>query len=186
MPVDLPLPEPFFGRFVSSPVTLHTMWTKRVRYLFRVLLLGMLVTASSYTLNHWITPWVGRRVMEVADDCIVGALSALLLWHEYQRRFMKLVTIAEVNHHVRNSLCAILMTAHTKDEQLRLERIRGEVDHIEFVIGTLVPTAHLAHDGPRYFARAESNCSSGKEEAVTAPGASQCADMAGESVQRIS
>ena len=81
----------------------------------------------------------------------LGGLSVFLAW-ERARRYRvqeRLTLVAELNHHVRNALTTIVLSAERPDMRKRLQRISEAVDRIEWVLRELVPTAALRVGKPR-------------------------------------
>lgn len=113
------------------------------------------MAAASFALNHLVPRWSG---MQYLDDAFVGLLAAVALEmsrrhlrHKREVELRQLTLVAELNHHVRNSLCSILLNANCADPEKRLERIKGSVEKIDFVLSELVPTAGTTNGKPRFF-----------------------------------
>jgi hypothetical protein len=77
--------------------------------------------------------------------------------HKREVALKRIALVADLNHDVRNSLCSILLNANCSDKQKRLERIQASVEHIEFVLKELVPTAGEEASSPRFFANARNH-----------------------------
>jgi hypothetical protein len=88
------------------------------------------------------------------NDVVIGALGGLavfLAW-ERARRYRiqeRLTLVAELNHHVRNALTTIVLSAEHPDLKKRLQRTFEAVDRIEWVLRELVPTAAFHKGKPR-------------------------------------
>lgn len=90
------------------------------------------------------------------DDISIGSLGGLAVflataWRtERESRLReRLVLIAELNHHVRNALTAIVMYAEHPDMKQRISVIADEVERIDWVLKELVPTAGQHEGAPR-------------------------------------
>jgi hypothetical protein len=78
------------------------------------------------------------------------AYAWLSFWAEKQARIQERLTlIAELNHHVRNSLAVIALAASGEDENRRAASTQEAVDRIDWVLRELVPTAADAKGRPR-------------------------------------
>lgn len=92
-----------------------------------------------------------ETVLSHAAIGVLGGLSVFLAW-ERGRRYRvqeRLTVVAELNHHVRNALSTIVLSAERPDLRKRLQRISEAVDRIEWVLRELVSTAVLPKGKPR-------------------------------------
>jgi hypothetical protein len=95
----------------------------------------------------------------ILNDLAIGILGVLLLLfylsasyenHNFARAKERMILVAELNHHVRNSLTVIGHAAMLEDKGERLRRIDEAMERIDVVLTDLVPTVGSA-TGPRYF-----------------------------------
>lgn len=103
-------------------------------------------------LQYGINPSTESLIDDLAIGCLGGAivfLRGVLQWERESRIRERLILIAELNHHVRNALTAIVLYAEHPDLKVRLRSITEAVDRIEWVLRELVPTAALHEGKPR-------------------------------------
>lgn len=95
----------------------------------------------------------------ILDDLAIGILGVLLLlfylsacYENYNmaRARERMILVAELNHHIRNSLTVIGHAATLENQGERLRRIDQAMERIAVVLTDLVPTVGSA-TSPRYF-----------------------------------
>src|SRR5512146_1056257 len=79
-------------------------------------------------------------------DSVVGLVRGLLLFKlllsqrgDYRRMEARLRAIADVNHHIRNALDRIELTAHVTHNQQLIADIGGGVQRIEWALKEVLP-----------------------------------------------
>ena len=77
----------------------------------------------------------------LSSDAVTGGIAALLAYlavHQYQVRqkenAARLHVVAEVNHHVRNALSAILLSVHIRRDPELLNITESAVERIDWVL----------------------------------------------------
>lgn len=81
-------------------------------------------------------------ISDVLAGSVAGALMFRLLQYERERRRRirkRLETVADMNHHVRNALQVISMTAYSAADQQQLQAIRASVDRIQWALREILP-----------------------------------------------
>jgi hypothetical protein len=95
----------------------------------------------------------------ILNDLAIGILGVLLLLfylsasyenHNMARARERMILVAELNHHIRNSLTVIGHAATLEDKGDRLRRIDEAMERIDVVLTDLVPTVGSA-TSPRFF-----------------------------------
>lgn len=86
-----------------------------------------------------------RHTLEISDalaGVVGGVLSFRLLAYERQRRrevHQRLLTIAEMNHHVRNALQVIQFSAYSAQDRARMKTISEGVERIQWALKEVLP-----------------------------------------------
>ncbi len=87
-----------------------------------------------------------RRVALEASDCVAavvaGTLVFRLLQYEQERRRQlrqRLEVIAEMNHHVRNALQVISLSAYSYADQQQLVTVKESVNRIQWALREILP-----------------------------------------------
>jgi hypothetical protein len=95
----------------------------------------------------------------ILNDLAIGILGVLLLLfylsasyenHNMAQAKERMILVAELNHHIRNSLTVIGHAATLEDVGERLRRIDEAMERIDVVLTDLVPTVGSA-TSPRFF-----------------------------------
>lgn len=116
----------------------------RARSLFRRMgssvAVGFLILFAGIGLDRLVSVYGLSSTAVVADNVIVGIIAGLVVFGYEQRRHRflleKLRIIAEMNHHVRNALQAIMYAPQTSDQQ---RVIRDSVQRIEWALKEVLP-----------------------------------------------
>ncbi len=116
------------------------------------LLLGGLIAGLSVFAIGLVVDWLllyrneaRITVIEVSDalaGLIAGVLVFRLLQYERERRRrlrQRLEVIAEMNHHIRNALQVISLSAASTSDQRMLDDIRGSVNRIQWALREILP-----------------------------------------------
>jgi signal transduction histidine kinase len=86
-----------------------------------------------------------RLTIEISDTLaavVAGALVFRLLQYEHERRRrlrQKLEVIAEMNHHIRNALQVISLSAASSGDQRQLDAIRDSMNRIQWALREILP-----------------------------------------------
>ncbi len=122
-------------------------------------LVALLVTELMHSL---LVPDLGRRwerlLAEGVSAVVVALLTARLVHAANQRReaaLLRMQVISEMNHHIRNALAAICLTAESTQNQQCIGVISESVDRIEWALREILlrrkPLQEKDRDGLRYF-----------------------------------
>lgn len=111
------------------------------------------VVLAHYYLDRAFAVYGLSAVDMITDDLVIGFLAGIVIFFamavrgERESRIReRLILVAELNHHVRNALATIVLSAEHPDLKKRLQSTTEAVDCIEWALRELVPTAAL-HDG---------------------------------------
>ncbi|HJS99984.1 MAG TPA: hypothetical protein VJ756_12915 [Terriglobales bacterium] len=147
----------------------------------RLLLVMVGFALAAFLLNELmhslLTPDLGpyrvRLMAEGGSALILGILAAKLLHNAYKARqyaLARLQVIAELNHHVRNALEVICLSAYITHDEEAIRRIMQGVNRIEWALREILPRESFPGDPgePRPIASALS-----ENHATTVPGAKE-------------
>ena len=110
--------------------------------------LGYLATAAGiYNLTRYLLvpdlgPYRERIMAETGSALILGLLAAKLLHNAYsarQQALARLQIIAELNHHVRNALEVISLSAYITRDEEAIRRITEGVNRIDWALREILP-----------------------------------------------
>jgi signal transduction histidine kinase len=125
------------GRFA------HLSWRNSYwAVLLTALLIGVLTLAASIALD-WAIHGVVRRIY-ASDllECVAAfALSGIALLRLQRRRrelLVRMQIIEDVNHHVRNALTAITLSASLYDDTELNERVKDACERIDWVLSDVL------------------------------------------------
>jgi hypothetical protein len=120
------------------PATPH----RSARIVISALLVGLLVGVCGFGLDH-LVHHVSRIYASDLYTCVVASvLSYLLMIYEKRRRMIlarRMAIAAEVNHHIRNALTAIVYSASVRRDQTLQATLRDATDRIDWVLTTVLP-----------------------------------------------
>ncbi|HXZ26797.1 MAG TPA: hypothetical protein VEG08_02240 [Terriglobales bacterium] len=113
-----------------------------------------------FSLGEWLDWLVVDQVLPfrtmLAADALVAALAGLLLFkvladarRHHRETLRHMETIAEMNHHIRNSLQVIAYhnVSHPSSEQA-VRQVGEAVERIEWALREVLPERRLAEEGP--------------------------------------
>lgn len=95
-----------------------------------------------YLLVPDLGPYRERIMAEGASALILGMLAAKLLHNAYKARqyaLARLRVIAELNHHVRNALEVISLSAYITHDEEAIRRIMEGVNRIDWALREILP-----------------------------------------------
>jgi hypothetical protein len=111
------------------------------RVFISALLLGLTIGICGFGLDY-LVHHASRIYASDLYTCIVAsALSYLVLIYEKRRRMIlarRMEIAAEVNHHIRNALTAIIFSASVENDQSLLI-LKDATDRIDWVLTTVLP-----------------------------------------------
>jgi hypothetical protein len=116
-------------------------------------LLGLLFTGfvflsnaglDFYMLHHHESTLATVEISDIISALVAGALflKVAQLRRERQRAIQqRLEIISDMNHHIRNALEIISLSAHTSTDQVHVAQIRDSVDRITWALKEILPRA---------------------------------------------
>lgn len=112
------------------------------RIVISALLVGLLLGVCGVGLDR-LVHHASRIYASDLYTCVVASvLSYLLMIYEKRRRMIlarRMAIAAEVNHHIRNALTAIVYSASVRRDQALQETLREATDRIDWVLTTVLP-----------------------------------------------
>jgi hypothetical protein len=112
------------------------------RIVISALLIGLLVGLCGFGLDH-LVHHASRIYASDLYTCVVASvLSFLLMIYEKRRRMIlarRMAIAAEVNHHIRNALTAIVYSASVGRDPLLQATLRDATERIDWVLTTVLP-----------------------------------------------
>ena len=155
--------------FVAPQPTKHSLESLphsslRSREMLVAFLVGLVSFAATEFMHYLLVPDIGRRwerwLAEGVSALVVALLTGKLMHVANQRRqaaLLRMQVISEMNHHIRNALAAIALSADSIENQQCMQVISDSVDRIEWSLREiLLRKTPLPEDGTtnmRYFAR---------------------------------
>jgi hypothetical protein len=112
------------------------------RVFISALLLGLMIGVCGFGLDC-LVHHASRIYASDLYTCIVAsALSYLVLMYEKRRRMIlarRMEIAAEVNHHIRNALTAIVFSASVENDQSLQLILKDATERIDWVLTTVLP-----------------------------------------------
>jgi len=131
------------ARTVDEPRVNRESWRKLLLAAAGFAVVAFLVTeVMHYLLVPDFGPYRERIMAEGGSALILGMLAAKLLHSAYRARqhaLARLHVIAEVNHHVRNALEVILLSAYVTRDEEAIRRIMEGVNRIDWALREILP-----------------------------------------------
>ncbi len=131
----------------------------------RLVALGVGIASFLATegMHFLLVPDIGRQrerlLAEGVSALLVALLTARLLQvanHRREAALLRMQVISEMNHHIRNALTAIALTAESTENQQCIRVISDSVDHIEWALREILlrrkPMEESEQERLRYFA----------------------------------
>ena len=137
-------------------------WSARPRVKLVFLAVGLISFLVTELMHSLLVPGLGRHwerlLAEGVSAVIVALLTARLVHAADQRReaaLLRMQVISEMNHHIRNALQAICLTAESTQNQRCICVISESVDRIEWALREILlrrkPFQEQEADRLRYF-----------------------------------
>jgi hypothetical protein len=118
------------------------------RHRLLLVIAGFAVAAFLVTqLMHYLLvpdlgPYRERIMAEAGSALILGLLAGKILHHAYKARqdaLARLQVIAELNHHIRNALEVICLSAYITRDEEAIRRIMEGVNRIDWALREILP-----------------------------------------------
>ena len=138
----------------SSAAAVHKCSTRRHKLNFppatNLILIGIAFGALSFTLSEglhlFLVPELGRRVERLGAEGIsavlLGIVAASLFAVGRKHRaatLARMQVISDMNHHIRNALEVISISAYTTHDERALRLITDAVQRIEWTLREILP-----------------------------------------------
>lgn len=118
---------------------------------------GIVSFLATELMHSLLVPDLGRHrerlLAESLSAFIVTGLIAKLAHITLQQHRLtvaRMQVIAEMNHHIRNALTPISLSAHVTDNQQLIRAISDGVDRIDWALREILPREVLLHEGARH------------------------------------
>ncbi len=131
----------------TTPVTPARGWFRSstfldARIIISALILGALIGVCGVGLDR-LVHHASRLYVSDLYTCVVAfVFSYLLMIYEKRRRMIlarRMAIAAEVNHHIRNALTAIVYSTSVKRDQSLQTVLKDATDRIDWVLNTVLP-----------------------------------------------
>lgn len=147
-----------------------TNWASTMRVQLVAVAVGLASFLATEFMHYLLVPDIGRRwerlLAEGVSAVVVAGLTAGFMDAANQKQeaaLLRMQVISEMNHHIRNALSAISLTADSIQNQECVRVISESVDRIEWTLREVLlrrrPISEKEIDHLRYVARKSSRLS---------------------------
>jgi hypothetical protein len=130
------------ARFTPAQGWLRSSTFLDARIIISALILGVLIGVCGVGLDR-LVHHASRLYVSDLYTCVVAFIfSYLLMIYEKRRRMIlarRMAIAAEVNHHIRNALTAIVYSSSVKRDQSLQTVLKDATDRIDWVLNTVLP-----------------------------------------------
>ncbi len=112
------------------------------RVFFSALLLGLMIGVCGFGLDHLVHHASRIYASDLYTSIVAAVLSYLVLANEKRRRMIlarRMEIAAEVNHHIRNALTAIVFSASVENDPALQSTLEDATARIDWVLTTVLP-----------------------------------------------
>ena len=117
-------------------------WFLDARILLVAVVVGLLIGVCGFGLDR-LVHHASRIYASDLYTCMIAAVfSYLLMIYEKRRRMIlarRMAIAAEVNHHIRNALSAIIYSTSVRRDQPLQDTLKDATDRIDWVLTTVLP-----------------------------------------------
>jgi hypothetical protein len=128
--------------FIPTQAWLRSSTFLDARIIISALVLGVLIGVCGVGLDR-LVHHASRLYASDLYTCVVASVfSYLLMIYEKRRRMImarRMAIAAEVNHHIRNALTAIVYSTSVKRDQPLQSVLKDATDRIDWVLTTVLP-----------------------------------------------
>src|ERR1700684_2948521 len=128
--------------FTHTPVWLRSSTFLDARIIIFALVLGVLIGVCGVGLDRLVHHASRLYVSDLYTCVVASVFSYLLMIYEKRRRMImarRMTIAAEVNHHIRNALTAIVYSTSVKRDQSLQSVLKDATDRIDWVLNTVLP-----------------------------------------------
>jgi len=158
----------------ATPSTRSSRWGASPRMKLVFVAVAFVSFSVSEIMHALLVPDIGRHgerlLAEGISAVIVALLAAKLVHAANQRReaaLLRMHVISEMNHHTRNALQAICLTAESTQNQQCIRVISESVDRIEWALREIllrrIPLQEIERDRG-YFPKKQSTAANARQE----------------------
>jgi hypothetical protein len=112
------------------------------RIVISAVVVGLLIGVCGVGLDRLVHHASGIYASDLYTCVVASTFSYLLMIYEKRRRMIlarRMAIAAEVNHHIRNALTAIVYTTSVKRDQPLQSVLKDATDRIDWVLTTVLP-----------------------------------------------
>jgi hypothetical protein len=112
------------------------------RIIISAVILGVLIGVCGVGLDRLVHHANSIFISDVYTCVVASVFSYLLMIYEKRRRMIlarRMAIAAEVNHHIRNALTAIVYTSSVQRDQPLQSVLKDATDRIDWVLNTVLP-----------------------------------------------
>ena len=117
-------------------------WFLDARILLVALVVGLLIGVCGVGLDRLVHHASRIYASDLYTSIIASIFSYLLMIYEKRRRMIlarRMAIAAEVNHHIRNALSAIIYSTAVRRDQSLQATLKDATDRIDWVLTTVLP-----------------------------------------------
>jgi hypothetical protein len=130
------------SRFTPTQGWLRSSTFLDARIIISALVLGVLIGVCGAGLDYLVHHASRLYVSDLYTCIIASVFSYLLMIYEKRRRMIlarRMAIAAEVNHHIRNALTAIVYSTSVQQDQPLQSVLKDATDRIDWVLNTVLP-----------------------------------------------
>jgi signal transduction histidine kinase len=161
-------------RHATTGADRSTHWDPNPRVRFASLGVGLAAFLATEFMHYLLVPDIGRHwerlFAEAVSAVVVALLTARLMHAADQRReaaLLRMQVISEMNHHIRNALAAVTLSADSIQNQQCVRVISESVDRIEWALREILlrpkPLPEKEQDRLRYLHSQSMSTAVGRE-----------------------
>ena len=117
-------------------------WFLDARILLVAVVVGLLVGVCGFGLDRLVHHASRIYASDLYTCMVASVFSYLLMIYEKRRRMIlarRMAIAAEVNHHIRNALSAIIYSTSVRLDQPLQDTLKDATDRIDWVLTTVLP-----------------------------------------------
>jgi hypothetical protein len=130
------------SKFTDTQGWLRSSTFLDARIIISALVLGVLIGVCGVGLDRLVHHASRLYVSDLYTCVVASVFSYLLMIYEKRRRMIlarRMAIAAEVNHHIRNALTAIVYSTSVRHDQPLQSVLKDATDRIDWVLTTVLP-----------------------------------------------